>query len=220
MTVVCITNFMPEVRSCTVRDEHEDDCDGFEYAWIPKRHREEATGRECKGCAPRPAETGFLCGHCFKQATSALAGYPQLLHDLRGVERAVAKEGGGSSSAGPSVPLSGVDLTLEELGSYHRSLAGRTPEQWVSEQKGARDAVQFGKAFAAAVRAHPTKEAPHRMRHTVCPECRQPTLIWNPPVVFTGNVRIRCRNPACDYSTDQANFEALAEPAPSERTTP
>lgn len=70
----CITNLMPDVRSCTVLGEHRTWCDGF---------ARDRTGRildtECRGCVPRPAEFGHLCYSHIVRLDAALDVAPRLV---------------------------------------------------------------------------------------------------------------------------------------------
>lgn len=209
--ITCITNQMAELRPCVVKDDHYDECDGFEYAWVEKRGREEATGRACRGCLPRTASTGLVCMPCWRQIVSAVAGYPELARALEGVDRAVVGESSGMTAhGGPGVPLSAVQLSLEEINSFD-TINGQTPEQWVSSEAGARDAVRFGRAYSSAVAAHPIKETSHPIRLARCPDCKQRTLVWHAPTTAASEVRVRCRNPECSYDVDQDTYEHLPE---------
>lgn len=214
--ITCITVNMTEMNDCVIRDEHYDKCDGAEYFWHTEHDRWETTGKPCAGCSPRPAETGLVCAPCWRRITSALAGYPDMARMLAGVDRAVQRDGEGMGAhGGPRVPISPVQLALEQIRSFFTK-GGSTPEQWVSSEGGARDAVRFAKAYVSASNAHPTRETPHRVVITRCPDCRQKSLAWNPPASETAEVRIRCRNPECSYDVDQSTFEALINPAPQE----
>jgi hypothetical protein len=207
--ITCITNHTADLRACTVLGDHYDECDGFEYTWVEKRGREEATGNECRGCLPRPASQGLVCLSCWRNITAALAGYPELVRMLTGVDRAVVRDSSGMTSrGGPGVPLSSVQLSLEELDSYF-TIGGVTAEQWVSSELGARDAVRFARAFAAASSAHPTREKSHRIKRVRCPECNQLTLVWHPTQREGGDVQVRCSNVDCAHVVDHETFEEM-----------
>lgn len=68
-TLLCITSMMPG-RTCVIRDHHLTTCEG-----------------ECKGCLPRPAETGHLCRGCWERFEAALAEAVELIVHLRSVEK-------------------------------------------------------------------------------------------------------------------------------------
>jgi hypothetical protein len=128
---------------------------------------------------------------------------------LTGVDRAVVRDSSGMTSrGGPGVPLSSVRLSLEELDSYF-TIGNVTPEQWVNSQEGARYAVRFAKAFAAASSAHPTHEKSHRIKRVRCPECSQLTLVWHPTQQEGGDVQVRCSNTECANVVDQETFEEM-----------
>jgi len=210
MSLYCITNDMPEVRSCTVKDEHQIVCDGFEYRWSDKRSRLETTGRLCHGCLPREARHGLLCWTCWEAADTALAGVLTLQQRLAGIDRAVQRDNGGvrGTSLG-YIPIASVPLMLDELASYLRG-AHINPDVWVASPSGAKNAVRLGKAFAAAVKAHPTEEQSHRIKRTRCPECRQLALQWNPPGRGGAPVTVTCQNAACGHIFDQTAFDKIA----------
>ena len=71
--LVCITNDMHDIRSCTVKDQHAANCDGWSYRWNETHQRLEATGRECHGCLPRNARHGLLCLSCWEGVVQALS---------------------------------------------------------------------------------------------------------------------------------------------------
>lgn len=74
MTLLCITNSIPG-RACTIRGYHLTTCDGTR------------NGHECRGCLPRPAETGILCRSCWERFEAALSTAVDLITHLRSVEK-------------------------------------------------------------------------------------------------------------------------------------
>lgn len=113
----CITNDMRDIRSCTVRDQHTDFCDGFErrwrqawdpnegphgwYVWTLVHPRDQfhppceaclpAGVTElppCGGCLPRKAEHGLLCWSCWSKVDDAVKIAGDMITHLRSVERA------------------------------------------------------------------------------------------------------------------------------------
>lgn len=206
----CITNDMPDVRSCTIRDVHQIICDGNQYRWNSKTERFETTGRQCKGCLPRESRHGLLCWGCWENVETAIDGYQKLTRMLAGVDRAVQRDNGGvrGQSLG-YVPIASVPLMLDELESYVKGRPSNA-DVWVSTSAGAMNAVRFGRAFAAAMRSHPTEETAHRIRRTRCTKCRQLTLVWHPAPAFRSNVTVKCSNPDCGLEMDQTSFEAIA----------
>jgi hypothetical protein len=73
MTLICVTNSVDTVRSCVFYGEHTTGCSGEQRAWHPEKKRYIATGRECPGCLPRPAERGFLCSTCFEKLEATMS---------------------------------------------------------------------------------------------------------------------------------------------------
>ena len=209
MTLVCITNDMTDIRSCTTKDAHLVSCNGWAYRWNDTRGREEATGKECRGCVPREARRGLLCWTCWESAEEALGGHELLRQRLAGVDRAVQRDNAGVRSQTIGyVPIPSVKLMFDELDSYLRSMTS-SAELWVANKQGAVDAVRFGRAYAAGVRSHPTEEKAHRIDRARCTECRQMCLVWNPVARFGDEVRITCGNPECSLSIGQTSFELL-----------
>jgi ribosomal protein L37AE/L43A len=208
VTLYCITNTMDDQRSCTVKGQHELVCDGFEYKWGVEKQQEFATGRECRGCMPREARHGLLCWDCWETVQTAIGGYDLLAARLAGVDRAIVRDNGGVRTASlGSIPIPAVRLMLQELEHY---LVGQNvnPDLWVASPSGARCAIRFGRAYANAIRNHPTEESAHRIRRTRCPNCNQLALVWNPVAAEGGDVTVKCRN--CAHEIDQASFEKIA----------
>lgn len=209
--MICVTNDMPDIRSCTYLDSHLDSCDGFEYAWVEKRRRSEATGKQCRGCEPKKAYQGFVCRGCFMGITAAVSGATSLITALGAIDRAKMSdtEGRSSSSLG-YVPLPATRLAIDELGRYPYSSG--TPELWVSNSFGAEQAVNFAKAYTAAVRSFPLKEEPHPLKRARCPKCEALSLVWHPPQFIGMDAIVRCRDSECGYVVNQDGWEtALTE---------
>lgn len=205
--LVCITNEMPDVRACTIRDEHLSTCDDWEYRYVTERydrfgnaiHTHVATGKPCKGCMPRPARVGILCHPCWLQLEQALSDWPRFERTIRGVDRAVRGDGGGHAGRGGGyVPIPGTALSVEECLSYLRGGAAWSDARaWVSTEVGARNAVLFTRAAQVAYRSHPIEEAPRKLRRVRCPECGQLSFVRTPPEAATMPVIVRCQNDAC-----------------------
>lgn len=210
-TRICITNTLPDFRSCTHKGDHTVNCDGREYAWSESRGREETTGKRCKGCRPREARTGFLCLTCIEQVRDAVDKWPAHSQALTGVDRAVQRDNGGIAGQQEGyVPISGLVLTLEEIHSYGKTLTG-TVDDWVGTPKGAADARRYARAVHSAIRNHPVEEKAHRIRRTRCPDCNTLALVWNPVMWEGGDVTVTCGNPECGKVLDQSAFEKIAE---------
>lgn len=210
MTTVCVTNSVDDLTSCTYRGSHTEECDGNEWAWIEKRHREEATGKACRGCEPRKAQNGFTCRACYTAITAALAGAPELIRALTGVDRAVMRDSAGrSSSSAGFVPIPATQLAVDELSRY-LALCPGSADEWVATLSGAVVAVRFARAFRSAAASHPTRETSHKIKRTRCPQCEQLTLIWHPPAFKGMDVVVRCSDPKCGRAIDQDSLEVVA----------
>ncbi len=210
MSLVCITNDMHDLRPCTIKGQHQIDCDGWAYRWNEKHQRLEATGRPCHGCQPREARHGLLCWTCWESVQTAVGGYERLATLLTGIDRAVQRDNGGirGQSLG-YVPIPGVPLALEELESYIRDRHASV-DVWVSNPDGAKNAVRFGRAYASALRSHPPEEVAHKINRTRCPACNRISLVWNPPVADGAEVTVICQNPECGQQLAQSSFETIA----------
>jgi ribosomal protein L37AE/L43A len=210
MTLICITNIMDDQRSCTIRGQHQVTCDGWEYRWSVDRNIEVASGRECRGCQPKEAKHGLLCWECWESVSTAAGGYDILAMRLAGVDRAIVRDNGGiRTQALGSIPIPAVRLMLDELSSYLRGRPASL-DTWVSTETGAKAAIRFGRAYASAVKNHPTEELAHKINRTRCTECGQLTLVWNPVERLGGDVVVKCSNPDCAATIDQTSFEKIA----------
>lgn len=208
MTLLCITNSMDDVRSCTIRDQHTVRCDGNVYRWNERKHRWDTIGA-CTGCLPRLAKVGLLCIVCWEKVEHAFAEWtPARAAMIASVSRTAQPDTAGRTS-GPEgyVPIPGTRLAVEEIRSYLRSFPGRT-DMWVSTENGAKDAVRFARVVPAALRTYELEEKAHKIRRTRCPECRQLTLVWTPPTHESARVRVTCK--ACGAEVPQESFEKLA----------
>ena len=142
-------------------------------------HEEECADRECRGCYPRLATVGFLCEPHARWVEGALDQWDAW-------ERLVAASGGKlvTTSGGGTplgfVPLSGLDLTLDELTRLRASQQGRHLTVWVSDEDGARDALWWARAAYRAYRQHETEEQKPRLDKAPCPHCGEITVGVNP----------------------------------------
>lgn len=204
--LVCVTNIVDGFTPCVEREKHYAVCDGFE--WRRTDAGELATGRVCPGCVPKEALQGQLCWGCWESVRKAVNDSAEYMEVISGVQCLVSVAGGGGGSSEPQLPLPVTALLLDELNSYLRGFHGNA-DQWVETVAGATDAVKFARAFRAAVKNHPIKEAPHDIKRTRCPDCEQLTLVWFPPAHQNNDVRVSCRNSECDYETDQDKFAEL-----------
>lgn len=132
MTHQCITNYVPDLRSCTLRGKHRSICDGV------ARRYDVGTGQtilatrpvwengvmvreyvECTGCLPRPAELGMLCdSHLVKMrqlfARDADEGHGLTMVDLVTHLWSIESAGVRDDNAGGSAGKPGSRWTLSE----------------------------------------------------------------------------------------------------------
>ncbi len=212
--VVCQTNFIPDLRCCTIRGEHEHTCDGAEYRWSEDAGTEIATGKDSRGCNPRRAQVGFVCGPCHKMILAGVNAYSSWSRALIGVTR----EGGGGRALGYT-PYTGLELDTEAPWSHWRTYPDHL-ETWLSPMDGAEHAIRFGLKMRGALRRHPTKEAPKQRRRTCCPDCGLLTLVWNPPTYQGGPVIVKCRNTKCGHVVPESKHDTVVlveETAPRKR---
>ncbi|GAA4175904.1 hypothetical protein GCM10022287_22200 [Gryllotalpicola koreensis] len=236
--IACVTNELLDIRSCTVKDQHLDSCDGFEYrwrdVWNPQLKRDVPvrfyTGRECTGCLPREASNGLLCWHCFEKWREALSVAKDMITHLRSVERAQQVDNQGiRASSSWVLPIPTSWRTADELltllsGAHFAStdsiddvvsittdiVDSIDPELFVTAEQGAENAVRFYRLTQKAMASHPMKEYEHRVRNVRCYKCRQRTLLWKPPLQFMDDIHVVCQNPDCGAVVDQTLFERLA----------
>jgi len=201
MSLVCITNDMPGVRSCTIRGQHSI-CDGWRGE------------KECKGCLPRSAEHGLLCWACWERLITVMTAWPEFAQLVAPLDRVMMPDNAGvrSSTAG-HIPLPQTWLDVNEAESFLLSLTsvGANTDAWVSSESGAKDAVNFMRVAERAFISHPIEEKPHKIVRTRCFKCSMLTLVWNPPKYLGDAVKVTCRNPGCLHEIDQTSFEVIAQ---------
>lgn len=200
---VCADGSVPGVYPCVIRGEHPLTCTGYN-----KR------GEECGGCAPRPAERGYLCQRHYDDVEHAYARWPEWRSQVTlAGERAMQRESGGGSALG-FVPFTGWMLSVDECDRLIKSLNDMTRpslSMWVHSESGARDAIQFARAAVRAYRDHEVRERPHKIPTVRCPSCEQKTLVWLPPAYFPSEVTVSCQNDACRRDLTQSAFEVIAD---------
>ena len=206
--ILCQTNFMRDIRSCTIKGHHEPTCDGWAYQWSDDAETELSTGHECAGCEPRPAHVGFVCRSCHEMILAGLSAYPQWSRALQGVERAQTPERSTGTPLGYD-PLGPLRRDIEAILSHHRSYGGHL-ETWVSSAAGAEDAIRFGIEMRGAVKRHPIRDEPRQLNRTYCTSCRLLTLVWHPPAFPGGDVIVKCVNPKCGHVVNPAAHDDIA----------
>lgn len=232
MNLVCITNDIDDVRSCTVKGEHAANCDGMEWRYDRERECSYPTANECGGCLPQPAEHGLTCWSCWEKVREALKVAPDMITHLRSVERAQQIDTNGvRSSPNWIIPVPMTWRTADELimlaghpapgfpssanvweidAITERYLDLIDANEWVSRVDGAEAAVRFFITMQQAMAQHPMADYEHRIRNVRCGECRQRTLLWKPPLAFEGQIRIACTNKECTFEVDDNKYTEIA----------
>lgn len=199
VSLVCITNDMPGVRSCTVKGQHADVCNGWRGS------------RECRGCLPKPAQHGLLCWNCWEQLVDTLTEWPRFAGIISGIDRAVQRDTAGvRTTADGHIPIPATRLSVDECESFLTSYKG-SADDWVSRVNGAKDAINFTHMAQTAFRMHPIEEKPHRVTRFRCAKCGHVSLVWVPPQSAGDHVEVTCSTAGCDYALDQSSFEIVAE---------
>lgn len=213
MTLVCITNDMDDIRSCTVHDQHQSSCDGIAYRHNTVTGLREPTWNPCRGCLPKDAEHGLLCWSCWERVKEAYAAWPRFAEVISGITRAAQLDNGGvGGSSEGYVPIPATRLSVDEVESFLRCKGDQALEVWVSQYFSAMDAVHFARAAQAAYNAHPIEEKPHRVKRVRCAKCGQLSLMWTPPRYSHDPVTVTCQNKECDGLTlDQRSFELASD---------
>ena len=99
-------------RGCTLTGQHNTDC----------------AGDECKGCLPRPTDTGHLCARCYVRLQAALAAAPGIIDALRYIGQPYASaaptdQAHGNGDPAETVPLHQAWLDVDELEHHLASWA-------------------------------------------------------------------------------------------------
>lgn len=219
--------WLPDIRPCNVNDQHISTCNDWEYRLVTTGYDKQAlaitahvaTGRQCKGCIPRPARVGMLCLPCWSRLEQALSDWPRFERMIRGVDRAVRGDGGGrSGSAAGYVPLPTTVLSVEECRSYLCAQAWNDARSWVSNADGARNAVQFTRAAQIAYRPHPIEEKARKPRRARCPDCGELSFVRNPPADADMPVIVRCENAACGKTIREGDTTPVYGRNPEDET--
>jgi len=233
MSLVCITNNMPDLRPCTVTGEHAVNCDGFGTRWDADAERRVPTDRECKGCLPSLAENGLVCGSCYVKFGEGLKVAVDVITHLRSVDRAAQMDNAGvRSAAGWVIPVPATwraaddlvkllghpepgfpsDANVWEVDAItERYVDAIDIDRWVARVHTAEDAVRFNAGMYMALLQHPMEDYEHRVRNVRCPDCGQRSLMWKPPLLYKGEIRVECTNPSCDLVVDQTGYAKLSE---------
>lgn len=235
MTLLCITNDVDDLRSCTIRGEHLTTCQND----------------QCDGCLPRPAEHGLLCYSCATKFDDALALSLDLISHCRSIESGPRDSSGIRSAPGSRVILPtswvqadtlyrqlaavavaySVDWGVDEpewdiTASHHNGFHPEAPIEaawWVTDilvryvtdavdrlrtkHMGAEQAVRYVAAVQTALNMFPLDEKPHAVRHVRCRVCGHESLRVKPPLEHLDPIVVECSNLACGALWDPQMVE-------------
>lgn len=233
MSLVCVTNDHPDLRPCVIPGEHAVHCDRWATRWDRDLEQRVSTDQDCKGCLPAPAEHGVLCWSCWTKTLDALKVALDVITHLRSVDRAAQQDNAGvRSAAGWVLPVPSTWRAADDLivllghpepgfpsdanvwevdAIVERYLDRIDPAQWVATFTGAEAAVRFNAAMHSALIQHPMEDYEHRVRNVRCGGCQQRSLLWKPPLLFQGEVRVECTNSKCGVVVDQTGYGRLSE---------
>lgn len=232
MSLVCITNDIPDLRSCTIGGEHAEHCNGYAIRWDRDTEQRIFTDAECKGCLPALAEKGLLCWSCWEKFRDGLTTAVDIITHLRSIDRAAQLDNAGVRTAtGWVIPVPNTWRTADDLivmlghptpgfpsdagvwevdAITERYVDAVHPDAWASRTDTAELAVRFNGTMHSALIQHPMEDYEHRVRNVRCYECKQRSLLWKPPLMFEGEVRVECTNPECGYVVDQSGYAQLS----------
>ncbi|MDY7542619.1 MULTISPECIES: hypothetical protein [unclassified Cryobacterium] len=236
----CITNSVPDVRSCTLRGQHASNCDGWEWRYNRDAECEYPTPVECSGCLPVPADHGLLCWHCWEKLLAALKIAPDMITHLCSVDRAQQVDNNGVRASAtwilpvpmtwrtaddlimllghpdPGFPADATVWEAEAITDRYvdysdpDNFVRRDPQLWTSSIDGAENAVRFYLLIQRAMKQHPMADYEHKVQNVRCRECFQLTLLWKPPLTFEDGIHIVCSNPACTFEVDETQYQKIA----------
>lgn len=233
MSLVCITNDIPDLRPCVVLGEHAEHCDGFAKRYDRDLEARVPSERECKGCLPSgEGMVGLVCWNCYEKLLDALKVAVDVITHLRSVDRAGQTDNAGvRSSSGWQIPIPNTWRTADDLIVLlgHptpgfpsdanvwevEAITERYVDPYDAQIKVARvwpaeDAVRFVQTMHSALIQHPMDDYEHRVRNVRCPKCKQRSLLWKPPLMFEGDVRVECKNEECLFILGQSEYAFLA----------
>lgn len=158
----CITNDLPDVRSCIVRGEHQSWCDGFGRYFDRDVQQTVILNEPCPGCLPSPAEFGYLCASHVTKLADALKTVPMLLSFLWSADSngtVDSNAGGSHAAAGPRWPLRESRIQAAWITSALRNIIRVLDgDEWdltyfeasaIPQAASAAQAVKIGTDFAA-----------------------------------------------------------------------
>jgi hypothetical protein len=192
--LTCITNTMPDVRSCVVQGAHTADCD---------------RGDTCTGCRPREAARGLLCGSCWFDLEHAVEEWAAFYRILGGEDRAMQPEldSARKPQLGPRVPISPMQIDIDAV---LRLQPHGLLTMVVATSEGAMTAVRFTRAATDAIRRYPTAPGAKKITKNRCPACGLRTLVYEPAQHAGDDATVRCLSHSCGNIMDSTTFERVA----------
>lgn len=228
MSLVCITNDIPDLRPCTVPLVHAAHCDGWATRWDRDLGMRVSTEHECKGCLPVLAEHGLLCYDCWEKLRDGLEKAVDIITHLRSVDRAAQTDNAGVRGSAtwqlpipntwqvaddllmllghptPGFPSDANEWEVEAIAE--RYVDALDPDMWVATVEGASAAARFNATMYSALIQHPMEDYEHRVRNVRCWKCQHRSLLWKPPLMFEGPIRVTCTNPACGFELGPQDY--------------
>lgn len=190
--VRCVTWQMRDFAGCLARGAHlADDLDHS----------------ECDGCAPALRSVGGLCSACWTRVEQVVADWDAWEAVLGDEPRAFTPEPVGRSTPGPRIPWSRMQVDVAVVRGLD-TRRGALARNWVSNDRGAMDALRFARAAASTMREHPRVEGSRRLGRTQCPKCKVLSLIYRPPAAPGSDATVVCA--ICGYTIDGDRYEVLA----------
>lgn len=186
---------------------------------IPEAHFAECENQACRGCIPRSAQHGYLCGVCYRRVVDALGRLAWLIAHLRSIEKPAQAIGERvDTSMEKSIlmpdPWIAADELMVALGARvipstasideairlaHDAVAIDV-DAWVNTLDGATSAVILLKRMGVALRRWPDSEAQFRaIPYLQCPNCSHPHLWRAAPERVGDELRVVCGTPDCGY---------------------
>ncbi|MFJ4173373.1 hypothetical protein [Microbacterium sp. NPDC089696] len=186
---------------------------------VPVAHYATCENAECRGCVPRSAQHGYLCGVCYRRVVDALGRLAWLISHLRSIEKAAQAVGERvDTSMEKSIlmpdPWIAADELMVSLGARQiRSTAtideaiqlahdavALDVDEWVSTEAGATQAVVMLKRMGVALKRWPDSEAQFRpIPYLQCPNCGYTHLWRSAPDHFGDELRVVCGSEGCGY---------------------
>ncbi len=200
---------------------------------IPEAHYATCEDVSCRGCIPRSATHGYLCGPCYFQVKDALGRLAWLISHLRSIDRPATAIGERvDTSMTKSIlmpdPWIAADELMQALGARVIPSSASIDEairlaheavfidvdEWVNTIEGATWAVVLLRRMNTALRRWQDSEAQLRPIPGIrCPTCNEPHLMRRAPEQYGDDLLVICRTPECGFSLTWDAWTKLYAPA-------